>query len=328
MTGLALGSGGARGWAHIGVIMALKDLKVPVDLVAGTSMGSLVGAALASDRITSLHKIAVELDWTHLFHYFLEFNFPRSGLVDGGKIVEFISDHVSTGSIEDLLMPYAAVAVDVITGNKVIINKGDVIQAVRASISVPGIFAPVKYGDAMLVDGGLADPVPVDVVRDMGADTIIAVNLNRNIGDIKESPLLPGPRIKPIDKIERKLTDFIGMINRLPIVKKKPFDLGPLKDWFESARTPDILEIMGNSIRIMEAQLAQFQLAASKPDILIEPPLHQINFMDFHRADEAIQIGYHETMKVMKSRITSPDTTEPDPGPVRRAFDAIFRRSK
>jgi NTE family protein len=136
----------------------------------------------------------------------------------------------------------------------------------------------------------------------MGAEFTIAVNLNRNIGDMKESPLLPGPNVKPVDKIEKKLTNFIHKLNKMPLVKKNPLDLGPVRDWFDAARTPDILEILGNSLRIMEAQLAQFQLAASPPDILIEPELHEINFMDFHRADEAIQIGYQATMKVIDSK--------------------------
>lgn len=300
--GLALGSGGARGWAHIGVIQALRELDIEVDMVAGTSMGSLVGAAIASKRVDSLHQVALDLDWKHLFHYFFEFTFPRTGLIDGGKIVEFLREHVSTGNIADLPIPYAAVAVDVITGKKHILNEGDVIQAVRSSISVPGIFSPVKRGDAMLVDGGLVDPVPVDVVSDMGADVIIAVNLNRSIGDLHASPLLPGPRIKPVDEIERRLTRLVEQINKMPLVKKKPFDLGPMKEMFNAARTPDILEVLGNSLRIMESQLAQFQLAASPPDILIEPHLNHINFMDFHRADEAIQIGYQETMKVINSQ--------------------------
>ena len=298
-TGLALGSGGARGWAHIGVVQALRELDIQVDMVAGTSMGSLVGAAIASHRVDSLHQVALDLDWKHLFHYFFEFTFPRTGLIDGGKIVDFLNEHVSTGTIPDLPLPYAAVAVDVITGQRHVLRDGDVIQAVRASISVPGIFAPVKRGDAMLVDGGLVDPVPVDVVSDMGADVIIAVNLNRSIGDLHNSPLLPGPTIKPMDKIERKLTRFVENINKMSLVKRNPFDLGPMKNLFDAARTPDILEVLGNSLRIMEAQLAQFQLAASPPDILIEPELNHINFMDFHRADEAIQIGYQETMKVI-----------------------------
>lgn len=299
-TGLALGSGGARGWAHIGVIQALREMDISIDMVAGTSMGSLIGAAIASDRVDSLHQVALTLDWKHLFHYFFEFTLPRTGLIDGSKIVDFLQEHVSTGDIKDLPTPYAAVAVDVITGKKHVLNQGDVIQAIRSSISVPGIFSPVKNGEQMLVDGGLVDPVPVDVVSDMGAELTIAVNLNRDIGDFKESPLLPGPSVRPADKIEQKLTRFVEKLNKMPLVKKKPFDIAPMKEWFDAARTPDILEVLGNSLRIMEAQLAQYQLAASPPDILIEPSLNHINFMDFHKADEAIQIGYQETMQVMK----------------------------
>ena len=323
-TGLALGSGGARGWAHIGVIQALREMDISIDMVAGTSMGSLVGAALASDRIDSLHQVALDHDWKHLFHYFFEFTFPRTGLIDGSKIVNFLQEHVSTGDIKDLAKPYAAVAVDVITGQKHVLNSGDVIQAIRSSISVPGIFAPVKNGDSMLVDGGLTDPVPVDVVSDMGAELIIAVNLNRDIGDFNESPLLPGPSVKPADKIEKKITDFVKQLNKMPLVKKKPFDIGPVKEWFEAQRTPDILEVLGNSLRIMEAQLAQFQLAASPPDILIEPSLNHINFMDFHKADEAIQIGYQETMHVMKSKQDLLEGKLPFTDKIQQAVERFF----
>jgi len=327
-TGLALGSGGARGWAHIGVIQALRELDIQVDIVTGTSMGSLVGAAIASNRVDSLHKIALELDWKHLFHYFFEFTFPRTGLIDGGKIVQFLQEHVSTERIEDLAIPYAAVAADVITGKRHVISEGDVIQAVRSSISVPGIFSPVKLGDSMLVDGGIVDPVPVDVAADMGAEFIIAVNLNQNIGDMSESPLLPGPKVKPVDKFEKKLTDFIHALNKVPLIKKKPFDIAPVKEWFSAARTPDILEVLGNSLRIMEAQLAQFQLEASPPDILIQPSLNHINFMDFHRADEAIQIGYQETMKVAREHQDALEERLSIGERLQQAIEGFFSRIK
>ena len=287
-------------------------------------MGSLVGAALASNRVDSLHQVALDLDWKHLFRYFFEFTFPRTGLIDGERIVGFLQEHVSTGDIKDLCMPYAAVAVDVITGQKHVLNEGDVIQAIRSSISVPGIFAPVRNGDRMLVDGGLVDPVPVDVVSDMGAELIIAVNLNREIGDFNESPLLPGPSVRPVDKIEEKLTHFVAKLNKMPLVKKKPFDITPVKEWFDAARTPDILEVLGNSLRIMEAQLAQYQLEASPPDILIEPALNHINFMDFHRADEAIQVGYQETMQVMKSKQDVLEGKLPFTDKIQQAIERFF----
>lgn len=303
-TGLVLGSGGARGWAHIGVIRALRELDIEVSHVAGTSMGALVGAAYASGHIDTLHQVALSLDWTHIIKYFFEFNFPRSGLIDGKKIINFLRTNISTASIESLLLPFCAVAADVQTGKKVVLSHGDLIQSVRASISIPGIFSPVRIGSSLLVDGGLLDPVPVDVVRTMGAEFTIAVNLNRNIVDPDIPPLLPGLSMKPIDKVERQIQSFIDKINRMPMMRRSPIDSSALQKWFKTARSPDILDVLGNSIRIMESQLAEYQLAAMKPDILIEPRLHQISFMDFHRAREIIEIGYHETVRVLNDSKT------------------------
>ncbi len=182
--GLALGSGGARGWAHIGVIEALEEAGFPVQCVAGTSMGALVGGAFASGRVQSLKEVALRLDWKQAIYYFLEVTFPRSGLIDGLKIASFVRQNVGKTNIQTLPMPFATVATDVLTGQEVVIDKGDMIDAIRASISIPGIFTPVSRDGAILVDGGLVNPVPVSVARRLGADVVIAVDLNYGaVGD-------------------------------------------------------------------------------------------------------------------------------------------------
>jgi NTE family protein len=178
--GLALGSGSARGWAHIGVIKALTEAGIHVDYVAGTSVGAVVGAVYASGRIDSFKDVVLQLDWKKIA-FFLDVVFPKSGLIDGNKIAEFIRSHVEEKNIEDLSLPFCAVSTDLATGNEVIIKDGDIIEAVRASISVPGVFTPVRKNGAILVDGGLVNPVPVSVVREMGADLVIAVDLNHDI---------------------------------------------------------------------------------------------------------------------------------------------------
>lgn len=178
--GLALGSGSARGWAHIGVIKALTEAGIHVDYVAGTSVGAVVGAVYASGRIDSFKDVVLQLDWKKIA-FFLDVVFPKSGLIDGNRIAEFIRSHVGEKNIEDLSLPFCAVSTDLATGNEVIIKDGDIIEAVRASISVPGVFTPVRKKGSILVDGGLVNPVPVSVVREMGADLVIAVDLNHDI---------------------------------------------------------------------------------------------------------------------------------------------------
>jgi len=170
--GLALGSGSARGLAHIGVIKALDEAGIRVDYIAGTSAGAVVGAVYASGRINSLENVVLQLDWKKIV-YFFDVVFPKSGLIDGNKITDFIRNHVDEKNIEDLPLPFCAVSTDLATGNEVAIQEGDLIEAVRASISIPGIFTPVKKNDITLVDGGLVNPVPVSVVREMGAGFVI-----------------------------------------------------------------------------------------------------------------------------------------------------------
>ncbi|MBW2610496.1 MAG: patatin-like phospholipase family protein, partial [Deltaproteobacteria bacterium] len=178
--GLALGSGSSRGWAHIGVIKALTEAGIHIDYVAGTSIGAVVGSVYASGRIATLEDVALQLDWKKVVNL-LDIVFPKSGIIDGNKITEFIREQVKTKTIEELPLPFAAVSTDLATGREVVIREGDIIEAVRASASVPGVLTPISRAGMFLLDGGLVNPVPVSVVREMGADFVIAVDLNHDI---------------------------------------------------------------------------------------------------------------------------------------------------
>ncbi|MGG3466554.1 patatin-like phospholipase family protein [Neobacillus pocheonensis] len=174
--GLALGSGGARGFAHLGVIIALKEAGIPIHLIAGSSMGALVasfyGAGLDLER---LYKLSTAFKRK----YFLDFIVPKMGLISGKKVKEFIRLFTHGKNIEDLTIPVGIVATDLLTGEKVVFKSGPVAEAVRASISIPGIFVPEKYNGRILVDGGVSDRVPVSVAKEMGADIVIAVDVSR-----------------------------------------------------------------------------------------------------------------------------------------------------
>jgi NTE family protein len=174
--GLALGSGGARGFAHLGVIKVLKDEGIPIDYIAGSSMGAMVacfyGSGLDMDQ---LYKLSTSFKRK----YFLDFTVPKMGFISGKRVKELIRVFTKGKNIEELTIPVAVVATDLMTGEKVIFNKGPIADAVRASISIPGIFVPEKLNERILIDGGVIDRIPVSVVQDMGADYIIAVDVSR-----------------------------------------------------------------------------------------------------------------------------------------------------
>lgn len=181
--GLALGSGGARGLSHIGVIKILKENNIPIDFIAGSSIGALVGGFYASGMsIEDIEKVALDANWKQIFSL-VDLSFNKSGLVEGEKVKKFIKDHLGKVQFEDCLIPFKAVATDLKNGNAVVFDSGEMGSAIRASISVPLFFKPVKIGSKLLYDGGLSKPVPVDIAREMGADIVIAVNINGSYSD-------------------------------------------------------------------------------------------------------------------------------------------------
>ena len=201
--GLALGSGGARGLAFIGVLKILEREKIPIDLIAGTSMGSLIGGLYVSgmDAIT-MEEIALNISWQQTAKFFTP-TISKAGLVDSDKIEKLLESFIGKKRIQNSKISFAAVSTDIKKGKQVVIKNGKISKAIRASCSVPGIFTPLKHRNRFLVDGGLINPVPVDVVRAMGADIVIGVSvIPEVIYKSKELPIL---------KIEKILK------NRIPL---------------------------------------------------------------------------------------------------------------
>lgn len=293
--GLALGSGAARGCAHLGVIDALNEAGVPIDVVAGTSIGSLVGGVYANGRLEALRETLLQIEWKEILYYFFDFSVPRGGLIDGKRIAEFIHEFVADAELGDLAVPFRAVATDILSGREVVLSDGRLIEAIRASIAVPGIFTPVTRGESALVDGGLVNPVPVSTTRDMGADFVIAVDINSNrVGPGSSPP----PEDDPADQHQeimppplawrQRIADSLG--RRLDKVDAKM--KAQLHRWTRSDQGPNLFDVLGNSIRIMEAQITETMLAVNPPDVLIRPQVGHINFLDFHQAQDAIRAGY------------------------------------
>ena len=283
--GLALGGGAARGWAHIGVINAFQEAEIPIDYVAGTSMGALVGAFFVAGQIDNLKKLALHLDWKDIIAFF-DIVFPKSGLIDGKKVTELLKKNISQFKIEEVSIPFAAVATDIVTGGEVILDKDDIIDAVRASISIPGIFTPVKINKEILVDGGVVNPVPVNVVKNMGAEVVIAVDVNAHLV------------IPTMQKVRKAQIPETGRFNLKNLKEKiKDLDLPYLKNWTSKEPLPNIFEIILSSIYIMEKQITRDRLRLDKPQVLIEPEVGNIGFLEFHRAHEAIAEGYKAAMR-------------------------------
>lgn len=297
--GLVLGSGASRGWAHIGVIEALEDAKIPIDFIAGCSVGGYIGALYASQSLGNLKEFLLRMDGQKIFSYF-DVVFPRSGLLNGSKRVrELFSMHTDAETFEDLDIPVVMVATDLDRGKKVVLKSGSIIEALRATMSYPGLFAPVRLKDRWLVDGGLIDPVPVGLARAMGAEIIIAVDLNSRIvsrspkppastGSNNRTKLLtsvPAPEPQGRNELMRKMADFYEGVENSLRYKTAEFlhlDVAP----------PDIIETVMTSIGIMQERITRINLAVDQPDILIQPRLGELKMMNFDQVEHSIKEGY------------------------------------
>jgi NTE family protein len=280
--GLALGGGSARGWAHIGVIRALHDAGIEPDLVCGTSIGALVGAAYVAGELDQL-EIWVRSLRLQTVVSFLDFSLD-GGLIKGDKLIEFFRRHFVDRDIHELARPFGAVATDLVRGREVWLREGSVAEAVRASIALPGLFTPVQHDGNWLVDGGLVNPVPVSLCRAMGADIVIAVDLN---SDLLGRHLKPRPA-----KVSRKrastapetLTDTV-----MARIQTGMSQLGIDRD--NEPKTPAMLDVLASSINIMQVLITRSRLAGEPADVMVTPPLADLGLMEFHRADIAIDAG-------------------------------------
>jgi NTE family protein len=286
--GLALGSGSARGLAHIGVLRAIKEAGVRVDLVAGTSMGAVIGASFAAGKLDSLTSTFMRFDWKRIASL-LDPVFPRSGLIDGQRIADFVREHAPGELIEHLQVPFRAVATDLSSGTEVAISTGDLIEAVRPSIAVPGLFTPVRSSGRILVDGGLVNPVPVSVAREMGADFVIAVDLNHDLVASRSGRLRAPATTSTSGAAMKRLLEGLRS-------KESPL-LAQFSSWLEREPLPGIFEVLLASIYIMQARITQTSLLRDRPDIVIQPPLGSVRFMEFDRAEEIIEIGYRSALQ-------------------------------
>jgi NTE family protein len=277
--GLALGSGGARGWAHIGIIDALTSFGIVPDIVCGTSIGALVGSAYVTGNLSAL-KTRMENFGRRQVAALLDLRLASGGLIEGRRIESFLDDLHITGPIEALGVRFGAVATDLRSGREVWLQNGPIGRAVRASIGVPGVLSPAKHEDnGWLIDGGLVNPVPVSLARALGADIVIAVRVNSYPieGGIIAGTAATAPSPAPILKIPQWLSSAVN-----PVLERV-LQAAP--------EYPSYLEVLSNSLDIMEDRITRMRLAGDPPDVLLRPSLGDYSWLDFHRAKEAIAAG-------------------------------------
>ncbi|HDN94867.1 MAG TPA: patatin-like phospholipase RssA [Nitrospirae bacterium] len=283
--GIALGSGSARGWAHIGVLQALTDAGIEPDIICGASLGALVGAVYANNNLRSFSGWARELDIIELVKYMDIKLVEGGGFVQGKRLMDFLKQHIGDMNIEKLPKAFATVAADLSSGREIWFRTGPLLDAVRASISLPGIFTPVRHDGQWLVDGGLVNPVPVSLCRAMGARVVIAVNLN---GDIVGRHLRK--KTSTSDKGKKVSTESRLLENLYSSLKKHaPSIKTNTKRSNEGA--PGLFDVVASSINIMQDRITRSRMAGDPPDIILSPRLGHIGLLEVDRAAEAIEEG-------------------------------------
>ena len=277
--GLALGSGSSRGWAHIGVIRALAELGIEPDIICGASIGALVGASHTVGNLDTLEEWVCSLTKLDIARFF-DLSTSFTGFVNTKRLHEFLSLHVAAESalIESFPRQFAAVSTDLETGREVWFTSGPVLEAVWASIALPGLFPAIRHKNRWLVDGGLVNPVPVTICRALGADLVIAVNLN---GDIVGKHFAREPKTPPKKN---------GMTEALADLVREY--AGPLFSFTEEVdEPPSLFDAIAGSVNIAQERITRSRLAGDPPDILLTPKLSHIGLLELHRAQEAIGEG-------------------------------------
>ena len=262
---LALGGGAARGWAHIGVLRALDEAGIEVGMIAGTSIGALVGGCYLAGKLDALESFARSLTVRRIARL-LDLTIGGGGLLGGMRLTKRMQEHLEGLMIEDLDRPFVSVATELHTGHEVWISSGSLITALRASYALPGIFEPVNCNNRTLVDGAFVNPVPTSVCRAYEQPLVVAVNLNYDIFG-RSAVVKHNASVQPVDDGRRRDEVHVGVTGT-----------------------------MVQAFNIIQERISRARLAGDPPDLALHPRLSDIGLSEFHRAGEAIDRGYEETM--------------------------------
>lgn len=275
---VALGGGAARGWSHIGILRALTEAGLAPQIVAGTSIGAIVGGHYAAGRLNELEAFALSLTRRCVLR-FIDFSIAGSGLISGRRLFDRFDVHLNGCRIEGLPVRFVAIATDLKTGNEVWLRRGSVSDAVRASSAIPGVVRPVNLGGRWLLDGCLVNPIPVSACRALGADVVVGINLT---GEFSGSEVV-GDEFEAVvedkaDQIESKVDGGLRFFRRQ-------------SGDSEGIPAPSVSTVVLNSFSIFHDRVARARLLSDPSDLLITPNLADVKVLDFHRAAEMIENG-------------------------------------
>lgn len=264
-----MGGGGARGCAHIGVIKALEEANISIHCIAGTSMGALVGGIYAAGHLQDLENLLSEVKWSDVLRQF-DPAVMKNGMFKGKKVHRLINRLIQDKKFKDCQIPCMAIATDLNSGEEVRLDKGNIADAIRASISLPGIFMPIKHKKHHLVDGGILNPLPISAVRKMGADIVIAVDLSQEY--IKEK-----------------------QVKRSRHTPEKKWRLG---QWLRP-EYPNMIDVIEGAVFLMQKTVTEKNLMTDPADLLLSLNLSSASLFDFHKAKKLIEEGYKAGKKIM-----------------------------
>lgn len=294
--GLALGGGAARGFAHIGILKSLLAHNIVPNIVVGTSMGAVVGGCYAAGHLDTLEEWALSLQRRNIFSY-LDIRLTGSGLIGGNKLAAQLESSLGQTLVEDLPLKFASVATEVRTGHEIWLTHGRLVDAMRASYALPGIFAPVLINDRWLVDGALVNPVPVSAARALGAEIVIAANLSNDV--FGHSTTIFDFGSSPASAAETEAETApppkrgIGRLFSAEKTVKREF--------FGDVGRPGISTVMVDAFNIMQDRITRARLAGDPPDLHIAPLVGQIGLFDFHRAEQIISLGTRSAERAIES---------------------------
>ena len=289
---LALGGGAARGWAHIGVMRAIDEANIPVSMIAGTSIGALVGGCYLAGKLDELEEFALSITRKNILRY-MDFAFRASGLISGARLADRMDSEIGHLNIEDLDRRFVAIATDIVSGSEIWIENGSLSQAIRSSYALPGVFQPVSHFGKQLVDGALVNPVPVTACRAFEAPVVVAVNLSSEIfgrSSVVRTPTLSSQQTE-LEEVSTTESSWI------------PFKKG--RDPSTQSRL-GFTGVMIEAFNIIQDKITRSRMAGDPPDMTIRPKLTDIGLSDFHKAEQAIELGY----EVARVQLAAMEETE------------------
>jgi len=287
--GLALGGGAARGWSHIGVLRVLEEAGIVPDVIAGCSIGAVVGGCYAAGKLDELEAFALSLTKRRVMGL-LDFHFSGAGLIAGGRLQKLLDHDLMDRRVETLPIKFCTIATELMSGHEIWLTRGPLVKAMRASYALPGVFDPVLIKGRWLMDGALVNPIPITAARALGADLVICVNLN---GEVR----VRGTVIQSYDAEQSDEQEIEEVIEEAP--RKWNLFSASRSDKQRKPNAPGMATVMVDAFNITQDRIARSRLAGDPPDVMIAPKLAKMGLFEFHRAQECIALGRQATERAL-----------------------------